>query len=220
VYRDVRPAWNDENLRDLAAHVESPLFVAHARSATEGLVQRANCHPFRHDRWLLVHNGSIRGFRDLKRELMLSVDPALFPEILGTTDSEVMFYLALTFGLEEEPLPALQRMAGFVEKVGHENGVEHPVEMTLGLSDGVRVIAVRYSSDGQSPSLFHSKSIRALKELAPGGPRLERFSEEATAIVSEPLTELTDVWVEIPESSSLVVTGEEVVSAAFRPDWS
>jgi glutamine amidotransferase len=206
-------------LRDLAAHVESPLFVAHARSATEGLVQRANCHPFRHGRWLLVHNGSIRSFRALKRELMLSVDPALFPEILGTTDSEVMFYLALTFGLEDEPLPALQRMVGFIETVGHENGVEHPVEMTLGLSDGARVIAVRYSSDGRSPSLFHGKSVRAFKELVSGDPRLERFSKEATAVVSEPLTELTDVWVEVPEASSLVVTGEEVLSAPFGPSW-
>src|ERR687897_872928 len=35
VYHSVMPAWGDANLRDLAAHIESPLFVAHVR-ATSG----------------------------------------------------------------------------------------------------------------------------------------------------------------------------------------
>ena len=29
VYRSVSPAWGDPNLRELAAHVESPLFMTH-----------------------------------------------------------------------------------------------------------------------------------------------------------------------------------------------
>ena len=36
VYRSVAPAWADANLRELAAHVESPLFVAHIRAAIVG----------------------------------------------------------------------------------------------------------------------------------------------------------------------------------------
>ena len=88
-YRSVNPAWNDQNLRELADHVESPLFLAHIRAAIGSPVQQTNCHPFRHGRWLFVHNGMIDGFGALHRELLLAVDPELFPGILGSTDSEV-----------------------------------------------------------------------------------------------------------------------------------
>ena len=59
VYRSVAPAWSDANLRELAGHIESPLFLAHVRAAIGSPVQQTNCHPFRHGRWLFVHNGFI-----------------------------------------------------------------------------------------------------------------------------------------------------------------
>jgi predicted glutamine amidotransferase len=51
-----------------------------------------------------MHNGLIRDFHLVKRELQSSVDDAYFGFIEGTTDSETMFYLALTFGLEDDPV--------------------------------------------------------------------------------------------------------------------
>ena len=98
-YRSVTPAWSDANLRDLASHVESPLFLAHIRATTGTPVQQTNCHPFRHGRWLFVHNGVINGFQAMRRDLLYAVDPSLFDGIGGSTDSEALFYLALTFGL-------------------------------------------------------------------------------------------------------------------------
>ncbi|KJY25830.1 class II glutamine amidotransferase, partial [Streptomyces katrae] len=47
VFRDTAPAWNNRNLRELAAHVRSPLFFAHVRASTGSAVQQTNCHPFR-----------------------------------------------------------------------------------------------------------------------------------------------------------------------------
>src|SRR3954451_23670067 len=35
MHHSVSPAWGDANLRELAAHIESPLFIAHVR-ATSG----------------------------------------------------------------------------------------------------------------------------------------------------------------------------------------
>ena len=102
-YRSVNPAWNDENLRDLASHVESPLFLAHIRAAVGSPVQQTNCHPFRHGRWLFVHNGLLHGFHDMRRDLLLAVEPPLFEGISGSADSELLFYLALTFGFEDDP---------------------------------------------------------------------------------------------------------------------
>ena len=38
---------------------------------------------------------------------MLAVDPSLYPEIQGQADTEVLFYLALTLGLEDDPPAAV-----------------------------------------------------------------------------------------------------------------
>ena len=62
IYRSVSPAWGDPNLRELAAHVESPLFMTHVRAAIGSPVQETNCHPFRRGNWLFVHNGFIADF--------------------------------------------------------------------------------------------------------------------------------------------------------------
>ena len=103
------------NLRDLSSHVESPLFLAHIRATTGTPVQQTNCHPFRQGRWLFVHNGVINGFQAIRRELMFAVEPSLFDGVQGTTDSEALFYLALTYGLEEDPIGAVERAVGVVE---------------------------------------------------------------------------------------------------------
>lgn len=215
VYKDVQPAWNDSNLRDLSAHIESPLFLAHIRAATGSAVQQTNCHPFRHQKWLFVHNGLIRQFDRVKRDLALAVEPQLYPMIKGTTDSELIFYLALTFGLEKNPLAALERTVGFVEKICGEHGIHDCIQLSAGLSDGERLFAVRYSTERRSRSLFHSGSMEALQEVYPD---LKRFSPDTRAIVSEPLRDLAGAWEEIPESTAVIVFHGEVVTHAFEPN--
>ena len=115
VYKDIRPAWNDANLHALAAQIESPMFMAHVRATTGSPVQRTNCHPFDYGNWLFVHNGEIREFDKLHRDLAFAVRPDLYTQIRGTTDSEIMFLLALSFGLESDAHAAIARMAGFSE---------------------------------------------------------------------------------------------------------
>lgn len=115
VFRSIEPAWNDQNLRELAGHVSSPLFFAHIRAAIGSAVQQTNCHPFRYGRWLFMHNGFIDGFAAIKRDLVLAVDESLFPQIKGQADTEILFYLALTFGLQDDPPEAVARAIGFVE---------------------------------------------------------------------------------------------------------
>src|ERR1700754_3428718 len=108
VHRSVAPAWSDRNLRDLCGQIRSPLFLAHIRAATGTPVQQTNCHPFRHGRWLFVHNGVINGFPAMRRDLLYAVDSSLFDGLAGSTDSEALFYLALTFGLQDDPLGAVE----------------------------------------------------------------------------------------------------------------
>jgi glutamine amidotransferase len=216
-YRSVSPAWNDANLRDLAGHIESPLFLAHIRAAVGSPVQQTNCHPFRHERWLFVHNGLLDGFRAMRRDLLLAIEPSLFDGIAGSTDSEILFYLALTFGLEDDPLAAMELAVGLVEEAGKAHGVRHPVQMTVGISDGERLWAVRYSTQRDSRTLFVSQDVSAVRELHPDNPRLQGLSDEDRVIVSEPLSDLSGAWLEVPESTALVVQAGVHEQRPFSP---
>src|SRR5215208_2248116 len=109
LFRSIVPIWNDHNLREISARVQSPLFLAHVRASTGTAVQQTNCHPFRYGRWLWVHNGLVREFPRLKRALALAIDESLYACIEGSTDSELLFYLALTLGLEDDPPRACGR---------------------------------------------------------------------------------------------------------------
>jgi glutamine amidotransferase len=164
-----------------------------------------------------MHNGLIREFRTVKRDLALAVDPSLFGLIEGSTDSEVFFYLALTFGLEQDPPAAVERAVGFIEEVGRRHGVEHPVQMTVATTDGTSVWAFRYSSEGSSRSLFFSTKVETLREQFPDAAELQRFSPRSRVIVSEPLGDLAGVWNEVPEASWGVVHPDHDELHPFRP---
>src|SRR5207302_7969406 len=128
VFRSIEPAWNDDNLREITAHVRSHLFFAHIRAAIGSAVQQTNCHPFRHGRWLFMHNGYVDELARVRRDLVFAVDESLYPEIKGTADTEILFYLALTMGLEDDPADAVARTIGLVEHVGHAKGVKYPFQ--------------------------------------------------------------------------------------------
>jgi predicted glutamine amidotransferase len=217
VYRSTEPAWNDRNLREVAGHVRAGLVFAHIRASTGTPVQQTNCHPFRYGKWLWMHNGSIARFQDLKRELSLAVDPSLYAEVAGSTDSEAFFFLALTFGLEDDPPTAVERAVGFIERVGRNRGVKHPIQMTVATSDGQKVWAFRYSSEGRSRSLFYSTSVTTLRAQYPDNPMLHALSEETRLVVSEPLGNLAGAWNEVPESSYGIIQPGQDELKMFTP---
>jgi glutamine amidotransferase len=205
VFHSIEPAWNDQNLRELAGHIGSGHFFAHIRAAIGSAVQQTNCHPFRHGRWLFMHNGLIAEFATVKRDLALAVDPSLYPEIGGQADTELLFYLALTFGLQDDPPDAVARAIGLVEDVGYRKGVKYPFQGTIATTDGERMWTFRYSSEGHSRSLFFTKHVVTLRELYPERHILHLVSEDARLVVSEPIGDLPGAWNEVPESCYGVV---------------
>ena len=217
VYRSIEPAWNDRNLRDLAGHIMSPVVFAHIRAAIGSPVQATNCHPFRHGKWLFMHNGFIGDFAKVRRDLALAIDPSLFPLMQGSADTEVMFYLALTHGLEEDPPAAMEATVGLIEEVGHKHGVEHPIQMTVAVTNGESIWAFRYSSEGKSRSLFYTTLVSTIRELHPELDVLEFVDDETRLIVSEPLRDLPGVWNEVPESSWGVVQPGQDELHDFKP---
>ena len=217
VYRSVEPAWNDRNLRNLAAHIRSPLVLAHVRAAIGSAVQETNCHPFCYGNWLFMHNGFIGDFHKVKRDLVLAVDPSLYPSIEGSADTEVFFYLALTFGLEDDPPAAVAQAVGVIEDVGKKHGVEHPIQMTVATTDGTRLWAFRYSSQRDSRSLFYSTDVPTVRALHPEVEILAKVSDESRLVVSEPLRDLPGAWNEVPESSWGVIQEGQDELHSFEP---
>jgi len=215
LYRDYRPAWNDDNLRSMAEQIQAHLFFAHVRASTGSTTSRANCHPFRHGRWLFMHNGQIGGFDAIARELDFALAPALYRARTGTTDSETFFFLALTLGLEDDPLAALARAAAFVESAMQRSGIVEPLRLTAALTDGERVYAVRYSSDRASPSLFYggASGVRDSE----GQRCVDGDDDESLLVVSEPLDRDFGNWTAVPEGYAVVAEPGGVLVTSFAP---
>ncbi|MGN6242875.1 MAG: class II glutamine amidotransferase [Motilibacteraceae bacterium] len=217
LFRSTEPAWNDRNLRDLAAHVSSPLLFAHIRASSGSAVQQTNCHPFRHEGWLWMHNGLISGFAAVKRDLVLAVDPELFARMEGSTDSELLFFLALTFGLRSDPAAAVARAVGLVEEALARRGIDGGVQMTVATTDGAHLWAFRYSTAGPPRSLFHSTDVATLRHQYPENPALHELSDDTRIVVSEPLGDLRGAWREVPEATCVTVHGGREELSPFAP---
>ena len=217
LFRSITPAWGDENLLELATEVRTRLFLAHVRAGTGTPVQHTNCHPFRYRNWLFVHNGYVGGYQRLRRDLLFAVRPDLFGNIAGSTDSELLFHLALTFGLTDDPIAGIARMAGFVETAAAAAGVAEPaLQMTIGVSDGVRLYAARYASGPEVNTLFVSEDPESVRMLYPDNERLMHFGDDARVVVSEPLTHLPGAWREVPAGTALII-GEDIEERPFQP---
>ena len=189
VYRDILPAWNDQNLKSLSHQIRSGLFLAHVRASTGTATSRANCHPFAHGKWLFMHNGQIGGYERVRRRLESMIDDHHYSHRVGTTDSELIFHLLFSEGLDRDPVGAMMRTIGKIELATREAEVEAPTKFTAVLTDGAMVYAVRHSTDAAPPTLFHLK-------------RDDHFM-----VVSEPLDDdhACQAWREVPSGQMLVI---------------
>jgi glutamine amidotransferase len=164
-----------------------------------------------------MHNGSLAAFPEVKRDLIMAVDSSLYSHIEGSTDTETLFFLALTFGLTDDPPTAVARAVGLVEDVGRRHGVEYPVHMTVATSDGEAIWIFRYSSEKATSSLYYSTDAAQVRKLYPDLEVLDRLGADARFIVSEPLRDLPGLWNEVPEGSWALIRGGQNEIQPFEP---
>jgi glutamine amidotransferase len=143
----------------------------------------------------------------------MDVDESLFDGIRGTADSELMFYLALSFGLEDDPPAALERMIGHVERRLTEAGITPELQFSAAVADGERLYAVRYSSVKDSRTLYYSRDVEVLSEFY---PEAEQAPPGSILVVSEPLGHVAH-WNLVPESSLIVARPGGVEMQPFEP---
>lgn len=203
-YRDILPAWSDCNLRSLARQIRSPLFLAHVRAATHGATRRDNCHPFVYGRWSFMHNGQISGFDRIRRRMEALLSDDIFDARTGSTDSELLFLLALEFGLDRDPHGAIARAIATVEALSMEICGEVLVRFTAAFSNGETLYAVRYATDSRPPTLY----------AAPLG------NATSYCLVSEPLNDDVDYWMEVPDGSIVVIGADGMSVSPFLAEAS
>lgn len=206
LYRDILPAWSDENLLSLSRQIRSKLFLAHVRASTAGRTARDNCHPFVFDRWSFMHNGQLSPFEALERRMEMQLDDRLYHHRAGTTDAELLFLLAHQFGLDGAPRAALETTIGYVEAEAERLGIDMLVRFTAAFSDGETLYAVRYATDRFAPTLY-------------SGPFGNESDMDGFCLVSEPFEDFPWTWSEIPADSFVEITDNGLAISPFRPCW-
>lgn len=192
------PAWNNENISELCAQISSGLFMAHIRAASTGTIQRTNVHPFKYKNWLFQHNGYINEFEKVRRELQFAIAPELYPQLLGTTDSETIFLLALTYGLQENPKLAFETVIRRVAQACEQAGIAPDMIFSCAISDGKSLYTLRYSSTARLHSQYYSTHAECLKDL---GEVNETMPTRSVVVVSEPLDQSGELWTEVPSNT-------------------
>ncbi len=196
LYREIRPAWSDENLRSLCAQVRSRLFFAHVRASTGTATTRANCHPFAHGRHMFMHNGQVGGYHRIKRRIEAMIPDELYEQRLGSGDSEAIFLTALGLGLAEDPVAAIARVLRAVRGLMSEARIDEPLRFTAAYTDGESLYAFRWACDARPPSLYF------------------RETETGLLVVSEPFDARRDVWTPVPKGCTLVARSGRPIEVA------
>jgi predicted glutamine amidotransferase len=175
IYRDLRPAWSDENLLSLCQQVRSPLFFAHVRAATGTATARANCHPFAHGTSLFMHNGQIGGYAFVRRQV-----EAMIP------DSEAIFLAAIGRGAMRDAGAAFHAVLSDIRAITKKADIKEALRFAAAFTNGETLHAFRWACDDKAPTLYW------------------RHDNNGLHVVSEPLDDSRADWNALPQGSMLV----------------
>jgi predicted glutamine amidotransferase len=222
VFHEITPAWNNRNLRSIADVVTSPCVFAHVRAASEGGdVNLANCHPFKHGRYIMMHNGHIGAYREVRRDLLESLTDEAYDVVRGSTDTEHLFALFMDEIVRRGHTPghrsdggvgalelARRLSASLVRVIAavREKGGGAPSFLNVAVSDGQRVAVTRFADDpDEGPESLHFLEGE-LYEPTSRQFKDKRADDEGTAhlVSSERLTK-DDRWKTVPPNSMIVL---------------
>lgn len=224
LFTSILPAWNDRNLLNLTAKIQSPAFFAHVRAASSGGVSQYNCHPFVYGNWMLMHNGGIDNFLAIKRHLRHLLDDDIYDWIKGETDSEHLFALFLQLSKGRD-LNVLSVVADVLEETFktidqlliQHNHPQSESHYNICMTDGRRLLASRYCTNKSiTPETLHfATGSRFVVKNKHHHILQEEGKRNCVLISSERLTDFRDEWESVPAHHLLLVDFN--LSMQFRP---
>lgn len=151
VIKSTQSAIEDNIFEYISGVVSAKTVMAHIRRATHGVKNTLNTHPFQYGRWTFAHNGHIPKFEEQRDELLKLVHEKYRPYILGSTDSEVIFYIILSHidtenecikKLKDDTNTATQRIIDIVGTLPEESdGSSDATALSYLLTNGESMIA-------------------------------------------------------------------------------
>lgn len=213
LFKDISPAWNNENLREVARVTRSECILVHIRAASPGLpVNYTNCHPFTWQKFAFMHNGDVAGFKEVRRAVGQRYSDEVFSMVRGTTDSEHLFGLFAErlrdHSGEVDIRGMADALAGAIDDMmAHVNGIDtdHASYLNLAVTDGKRAVVCRYVDDpGQrAHSLYFSVGERY--RCVNGVCEMQASADEGAVLVaSEPLSSDGN-WKKVPANHLLMI---------------
>jgi glutamine amidotransferase len=129
LHKSAGRARADRQLSEIASAEAAEIVLAHIRQRTVGGVCLDNTQPFRHDRWVFAHKGTIRDLDFLRSR----VSAKRARQVGGDTDSELLFAYLLS-----------------CLDAGHAAGVDDPTEH----ADAALTFAVREMREHSAPGEY------------------------------------------------------------------
>lgn len=219
LFTSVFPAWSDRNLLNLTAKIESPCFFGHVRAASVGGINPYNCHPFTYRRWMLMHNGNIGNFVEVKRHLRRLLEDEYYHWIKGETDSEHLFALFLQHAKNKQlddikdVAKVMRKTLESIESLRRKYGQDEPSFINICMTDGLQMLAMRYGSDPnlKMESLHYYVGYGAFSNPVKDKD-IQDEHPDYVLVASEKLTHWTGRWQMVPENHFLLVD-------AYRESW-
>jgi glutamine amidotransferase len=230
IYKTHELPFYDENLRNLSSKITPYCFLTHIRGVAYNerrIVSNQNVHPFifAETNIALAHNGALFEFEKMKYDLLQYIHPKYQIQIHGTTDSEWIYALFISQlpntdkNLESEDIiNAIIETLTIIKKIRAKHNIAINSPVNIFVSNGEFIAATRYvfnfgwqPLDAPVSTHFTYHSLWYTYGEGYGFFDNEfkmKVGEEKSSIIiaSEPLTEDTTTWIEVPEYTLMIAT--------------
>ncbi len=226
----------DRNLKCLAEKIRTTCMLAHVRGVADSdkaIISPQNVHPFYYDgcRLAMAHNGDLFRFAEMKFDLLPHIKPEIARRISGTTDSEWIYATLLSQLEDPTARPDVDEIKSAVEKTfavirdcRRRNRIDTSSSTNLIFATGKDMCAVRFCFDfGRYPTAAPDRVTEAHltyvslwytsgREFGYHEGEWQMIGGSDTAdsvlVASEPATEDTTTWLEVPEYSMIYARTE------------
>lgn len=232
IYKTPQLPFYDDNLRSLASKIMPCCFLAHIRGVAyneKQVVSTQNVHPFIFPSTTvaLAHNGALLQFEEMKYDLLDYIHPEIQKDIRGTTDSEwiyAIFLSHLTYAADhyesQDIIKAIIETLKILQRVRHKYNIATTSPVNLFISNGEFIATTRFVFDyGWNPKDARSAHAAYHSLWYTYGESYGYYDNEykmrgnkrkaSMILASEPLTEDTTTWIEVPEYTLIVAQKDQ-----------